>query len=557
MRNVRIGDVLKEYGYVTEEQISAALAYQKEHKGVRLGAALTDMGFISEEQLLEALSTLLQVRIIDISTIEVDVEAVQKIPRQLAEKYEMLAVKQAEGVLTIVLYDPLNFYAIEDIRQLTGMQLEICLSGRSSLKNAIGYYYSEVEARKAASVANEQFEDLALTDEFNIDEEGDDDTPIINLLSRLIDRAYNTNASDIHIEPFEDKTTVRMRIDGVIVEFVTLQKNLHASLIARIKILGNMDIAERRVPQDGHFRMRVAGEYVNIRVSVIPTVFGEKAVLRLLANNSNIDYPETFGMHEGDYKKLKSMLGSPNGIIYFTGPTGSGKTTTLYMILTGLSKRAVNISTIEDPVEKNLPKINQMQVNNQSGLTFEIGLRALLRQDPDIIMVGETRDVETASISVRSAITGHLVFSTLHTNDASSSIIRLEDMGLQPYMVANSLVGIIAQRLMRKICPDCGEETAPTAEERQVVGPDIKKIMHPKGCPQCNYTGYRGRIAIHEVLLIDRTVRKMIMEGASAEAIQDYAVEKQNMKTLKDAGLSMVQEGVTSVEELKKVAYYK
>ncbi len=227
------------------------------------------------------------------------------------------------------------------------------------------------------------------------------------------------------------------------------------------------------------------------------------------------------------------------------------------MILTELSKRAVNISTIEDPVEKNLPKINQMQVNNQSGLAFEIGLRALLRQDPDIIMVGETRDVETASISVRSAITGHLVFSTLHTNDASSSIIRLEDMGLQPYMVANSLVGIIAQRLMRKICPDCGEETAPTAEERQVVGPDIKKIMHPKGCPQCNYTGYRGRIAIHEVLLIDRTVRKMIMEGASAEAIQDYAVEKQNMKTLKDAGLSMVQEGVTSVEELKKVAYYK
>ena len=557
IRNVRIGDVLKEYGYVTEEQISAALAYQKEHKGVRLGAALTDMGFISEEQLLEALSTLLQVRIIDISTIEVDVEAVQKIPRQLAEKYEMLGVKQVEGVLTIVLYDPLNFYAIEDIRQLTGMQLEICLSGRSSLKNAIGYYYSEVEARKAASVANEQFEDLALTDEFNIEEEGDDDTPIINLLSRLIDRAYTTNASDIHIEPFEDKTTVRMRIDGVIVEFVTLQKNLHASLIARIKILGNMDIAERRIPQDGHFRMRVSGEYVNIRVSVIPTVFGEKAVLRLLGNNSNIDYPETFGMHEEDYKKLRSMLGSPNGIIYFTGPTGSGKTTTLYMILTELSKRAVNISTIEDPVEKNLPKINQMQVNNQAGLTFEIGLRALLRQDPDIIMVCETRDVETASISVRSAITGHLVFSTLHTNDASSSIIRLEDMGLQPYMVANSLVGIIAQRLMRKICPDCGEETIPTAEERLIVGEDIKKIMHPKGCPQCNYTGYRGRIAIHEVLMIDRTVRQMIMDGASAEAIQDYAVEKQKMNTLKDAGLSMVREGVTSVEELKKVAYYK
>ncbi len=554
-RNLRIGDVLKEYGYVTDDQITQALDYQKTHKGLRLGGALIEMGFVTEDKVLGALAEQLNERVIDISGEDVDLEAVKKIPRPLAEKYEMLAIKMQEGMLTVVVNDPLNFYGIEDIHQTTGMQMEIVLCQRKELKNAINFYYSEIQARNAASIANESFEQIADSDEFNIDEEGDDDTPVINLLNRLVERAYATHASDIHIEPFEDKTTVRMRIDGIIVEFVTLQKNIHASLIARIKILGGMDIAERRIPQDGHFRMKIAGDPVNLRVSVIPTVFGEKAVLRLLANNAPIDYPDTFGMQEEDFIKLKTMLGSPNGIIYFTGPTGSGKTTTLYMILSELSKRAVNISTIEDPVEKNLPKINQSQVNNQAGLTFESGLRALLRQDPDIIMVGETRDFETANISVRSAITGHLVFSTLHTNDAASSVIRLEDMGLMPYMVANSLVGVIAQRLMRKVCTDCAEEVTANEEEQKIMNTGPIKIKHPKGCPQCNYTGYRGRVAIHEVLMIDRNIRKMIMDGVTAEEIQDYAVNNQNMHTLHAAGVKMVKEGISSIEELKKVAY--
>lgn len=557
IRNLRIGDVLKEYGYVTDEQVGQALAYQKEHKGVRLGAALIEMGFITEKQMLGALADQLSEQVIDISNEDVELEAVQKIPRQLADKYEMLAIRAQEGVLTVAVNDPLNFYGIEDIRQTTGMQTDICLSPRKELLNAIKYYYSEIEARESARVANESFEQLADVDEFTIDEDAEDDTPIINLLNRLIARAYTTFASDIHIEPFEDKTTVRMRIDGVIVEFVQLQKNLHASLIARIKILGGMDIAERRIPQDGHFRTKVNGDPVNLRVSVLPTVFGEKAVLRLLANNSPIDYPATFGMQDEDFLKVKQMMESPNGIVYFTGPTGSGKTTTLYMILSELSKRPVNISTIEDPVEKNLPRINQSQVNNQAGLTFAAGLRALLRQDPDIIMIGETRDAETASISVRSAITGHLVFSTLHTNDAASSIIRLEDMGLAPYMVSNSLVGIVAQRLMRKVCTDCCEEEHPNSEERQLLGEDIPVVKRAKGCPQCNYTGYRGRIAIHEVLLVDKRIRKMIMEGATAEEIEDYAVEHQHMHTLKEAGVAMVKAGVTTIEELKKVAYTK
>ncbi len=551
---LRTGDILKEYGYVTEEQIGDAIAYQKAHRGVRIGDALIALGYIDEIHLLQALGQRLHLKIIDLNNESVDVTAVEKIPRPLAEKYEMLAISINNGVLRLALNDPMNFYGIEDIRQVTGMQVESCLCQRSALQQAIQYYYTEVDAKKAVTVANEQFED-EIGDVIDMEEDGDD-TPIINLLNRLIHRAYTTNASDIHIEPFENKITVRMRIDGAIVEYVTLQKSLHASLIARIKILGDMDIAERRLPQDGHFRTKIENEYVNIRVSVIPTVFGEKAVLRLLANNAEIEHPRTFGMEESEYQKLEKMLQSPNGIIYLTGPTGSGKSTTLYMILEEISKRQVNISTIEDPVEKNVPKINQMQVNNQAGLTFETGLRALLRQDPDVIMVGETRDMETASISVRAAITGHLVFSTLHTNDAVSSIARLEDMGLLPYMISGSLVGVIAQRLMRKVCPDCAEEVIPTEEEAAILGKDIHTIKRAKGCPVCNHTGYHGRIAVHEVLYVDKEIRKMIIEQRPAEEIEEYAIQHQGMKTLKQCGLEMVEKGLSTMEEMRKIAYY-
>lgn len=554
IRNLRVGDILKEYGYVTDKQVQSALAYQKEHKGMRIGNALIELGFISEKQLLVALGERLSMQVADISNIDVDVELVEKIPRQLAVKYEMLAVAEKDGALILVVNDPMNFYAIEDIRQLTGMQLSIVLCERTDLLRAIHYYYSEVDARKAAKVANKSFE--AEEEEEILEEEGEGDVPIINLLTRLINRAYTTNASDIHIEPFEDKTIVRMRIDGVIIEYVTLQKSLHASLIARIKILGDMDIAERRIPQDGHFRLKIEEDYVNIRVSVIPTVFGEKAVLRVLAGNSRIDYPDTFGMKEDNYRKMERMLHTPNGIIYFTGPTGSGKTTTLYMILEEISKGTVNISTIEDPVEKNIAKVNQMQVNNQAGLTFEEGLRALLRQDPDVIMVGETRDAETASISVRAAITGHLVFSTLHTNNAVSSVARLMDMGLYPYMIASSLAGIIAQRLMRKVCPDCAKEDIPTPEEAKLLGPGVKRIRRAQGCPLCNYTGYRGRVAIHEILVIDKQLRKMITENASTEELEEYAVTHAKMRTLNEEAIEMVEKGMTTVDELLKITYY-
>ena len=557
LKNIRIGDVLKESGYVNDEQIGQALRYQKEHKGMRLGGALIELGFISETNMLQALAIRLNMKHIDIANAKVQLDATALIPENLAEKYCILAINDENGVLTVVVNDPMNFFAIEDIKQLTGRQLNICLCESEPLQKAINYYYSEVAAQKAArtanTMANEKQDDL---EELTV-EEGDDETPIINLLNSLLKRAYSVNSSDIHIEPFEDKSIVRMRIDGAIVDYVTLQKGLHASLIARIKIISELDIAERRVPQDGHFRVNIEGEYINIRVSILPTVFGEKAVLRLLAGNSTIQHADSFGMEEHDYERFRAMLDSPHGIIYLTGPTGSGKTTTLYMVLDEMAKRSVNISTIEDPVEKNIKKINQTQVNNTAGLTFEVGLRALLRQDPDIIMVGETRDSETASISVRSAITGHLVFSTLHTNDAVSSIVRLIDMGVEPYLVANSMVGTVAQRLMRRICPECGQEVEATEEECRLLGAAPgTKIKKAHGCTQCNFTGYSGRIAVHEILTVDSTVRKMITDGASMDEIQDYAVRHQGMRLLRDSAVEKVLQQVTTIEELRKVAYY-
>lgn len=552
-RNIRIGDVLKSYGYINDIQLERALEYQKQNKGMRIGEALVELGFVTEKQKLEALAKRMDLQYVEIPRLTVQIEAVEMIPKQLAKRYQMLAVLRQDNNLTLVVNDPLDFYAIEDIRQITGMNIQLWLAEPAPLRSAINYYYSEVDARQAATSANQMAEEQV--QELEV-EEGDGDAPIIKLLNNLIVRGYNLNASDIHVEPFEEKSSVRIRVDGQLLDYVTLQKSIHQNLIARIKILSSLDIAEKRLPQDGHFRHRVLNDDINIRVSVIPTVYGEKAVLRLLTSNSRIDRSENFGMNDSHYEEFCKMLEAPNGIIYITGPTGSGKTTTLYMALSRISNRKVNIATIEDPVERHLPRINQSQVNNVAGMTFERGLRSLLRQDPDIIMVGETRDSETAAISVRAAITGHLVFSTLHTNDAVTSIIRLIDMGVEPYLVANSLIGLVAQRLVRKICPQCGYWYEPTLDERLFIGGKIPKVRRGKGCNSCNQTGYSGRKAIHEILSVDHTMRKMITNRASMEELQEYAVNERHMTTLKEEALKLVEEGITTVEELKKVAFY-
>ena len=553
-KNLRIGEILEEKGYVTGEQMSQALVYQKEHREMRVGQILMELGFVTENQVLEALANRLNLEIVEVSQIQVDLQAVGMISRELAEKNLFLPVSLKGKVLGLVTNDPLNYFALEEVKQQTGCQLEIYLSEEVPLRKAISYYYAEVNARNAAEQANVGF---ATTEELEIEDldDSNDEAPIIRLLNSLIERAIKTEASDIHIEPFEKETKVRMRIDGVIMEYVTIQRNIHAPLIARIKILSNLDIAEKRIPQDGHFRVKINDSFVNIRVSVLPTVFGEKAVLRIMAATGHLEHADHFGMDDFSYNQFLPMLNYPNGIIYITGPTGSGKSTTLYMILEYLSGRHVNISTIEDPVEKNLPDINQTQVNPVAGLTFDVGLRALMRQDPDIIMVGETRDGETAGTSVRAAITGHMVLSTLHTNDAVSSIVRLEDMGVETYLVANSLVGLVAQRLVRKVCPHCARQMETTEQERLFLGEDVRVVTRGTGCTKCNNTGYKGRVAVHEILAINNDIRRMIINHTSIEEITRYAREVQHMRTLKESGLILVKEGKTTPEELLKISY--
>ena len=553
-KNLRIGEILEEKGYVTGEQMSQALAYQKEHREMRVGQILMELGFVTENQVLEALANRLNLEIVEVSQIQVDLQAVGMISRELAEKNLFLPVSLKGKVLGLVTNDPLNYFALEEVKQQTGCQLEIYLSEEVPLRKAISYYYAEVNARNAAEQANVGF---ATTEELEIEDldDSNDEAPIIRLLNSLIERAIKTEASDIHIEPFEKETKVRMRIDGVIMEYVTIQRNIHAPLIARIKILSNLDIAEKRIPQDGHFRVKINDSFVNIRVSVLPTVFGEKAVLRIMAATGHLEHADHFGMDYFSYNQFFPMLNYPNGIIYITGPTGSGKSTTLYMVLEYLSGRHVNISTIEDPVEKNLPDINQTQVNPVAGLTFDVGLRALMRQDPDIIMVGETRDGETAGTSVRAAITGHMVLSTLHTNDAVSSIVRLEDMGVETYLVANSLVGLVAQRLVRKVCPHCARQMETTEQERLFLGEDVRVVTRGTGCTKCNNTGYKGRVAVHEILAINNDIRRMIINHTSIEEITRYAREVQHMRTLKESGLLLVKEGKTTPEELLKISY--
>ena len=555
-KNLRIGEVLTEKGYVTEEQMEQALAYQKEHRDKRVVKILRELGFVTEKHVVDALAERLHLKIVDVAQLSVDINAVGMIQKDLAEKNLLLPVSVQDHNMVIVTNDPLNYFALEEARQQSGCQLEIYLSEEEPLRKAVSYYFAEVSAKKAARQANVGFSTIA-AEELEIEDldNSDDEAPIIHLLNSLVERAIKTEASDIHIEPFERETKVRMRIDGVIMEYVTIQKNIHAPLIARIKILANLDIAEKRIPQDGHFRVKLDEGFVNIRVSILPTVFGEKAVLRIMAATSHMDHADHFGMDEYSYKQFLPMLNYPNGIIYITGPTGSGKSTTLYMVLDYLSGRNVNISTIEDPVEKNIPGINQTQVNPVAGLTFDVGLRALMRQDPDIIMVGETRDGETAGTSVRAAITGQVVFSTLHTNDAVSSIVRLEDMGVETYLVANSLVGLVAQRLMRKVCPHCAKQMETTEQERMFLGEDVRTVTRGVGCAKCNHTGYSGRIAVHEILAINNEIRRMIAEHRTVEEITVYAKEHQHMRSLKESGLLLVKQGVTTPEELMKISY--
>lgn len=549
---LRLGDILLEYGYITEKQLKKAIEIQQDNKSRRLGEILMDENVITEEQLLKALSKRLDMDIINFNNFPVDIEAVELIPRALCLKYKIIAISKNDYEVTVAVNDPLDFYSIEDVKSIINHQCNVVIAKKSDIVETIQRKYSEIDARKAANVANnsalKDVPEIETIENFEI--QGNDElVPIINLVNSVILKAYAEGASDIHFEPFEKKFNIRLRVDGQLVDYLELESAIASSVTARIKILSDLDIAEKRMPQDGHFKLRIGGSDVNIRVSTIPTVYGEKIALRFLSQVGTIDYPGQYGMNDENYKKIAKILNIPHGVVYITGPTGSGKTTTLYMIIEKMADKLINISTIEDPVERNIPRINQIQVNNLAGLTFGNGLRALLRQDPDVILVGETRDEETAAIAVSAAITGHLVMSTIHTNDAVSTIVRLIDMGIENYMIANSLAGVVAQRLVKKICPHCRFEKEPSAIEKQLV-PGIQKTYRGLGCHNCNDTGYKGRIAVHEILEIDSEIRKLISNKAHTDEIYRYVIDNNKLKFIKDNIIELILQGETTVEEL-------
>ena len=483
----------------------------------------------------------------------VNKEAVKLVPEALSKKYNVLPVQFIDGKLLVLMNDPLNIIAEEDIRIASGYDLQIALCGKEEISKAISKYYSEDYMQKTV----EEFRSQGRISQI-IEEELSEDirnAPAVKLVDSIIQNAVRRKASDIHIEPFEHRMAVRYRIDGELQKQFDSPREPLAGLVTRIKIMSNMDIAERRIPQDGRIFTKVDNETVDLRVSVLTTVNGEKIVIRILDKSAfNVD-KEVLGLGEDDLRKINKMITKPHGIVLVTGPTGSGKSTTLYSLLKDLNKEEKNIITVEDPVEFSMDGINQVNVNTKAGLTFASGLRSILRQDPDIVMLGEIRDTETAEIAVRAAITGHLVLSTIHTNDAPSSVVRLKDMGVAPYLVSSALVGVIAQRLIRKICPHCREEYLASDYEKEILGihkDETVNLYRKVGCSRCNNTGYKGRVGIYEVMEINKELRELINADESLENITNAAL-RNNMKTLSKSAINVILKGDSTIEELLRV----
>ena len=562
MKNMPIGQYLVEKGLLTEENLQKVLEKQKESKGKMFGDVIVDMGLISDKDFAKVLAERLNVPYVDLDETEFIPEVVKKIPEAVAKKYNLIAISLFGKRLTVATNDPANFYIFEDVRIITGCNVVPVLATKMSIAKYIGKLYSAGSAENIAAEASQAAEDIGNDiDVTDLDLSADriENAPIVKLANTIIENSHRHEATDIHIEPFEHYTRIRVRVNGDLVELMPpVSPLIHGPLVTRYKILSGMNIAEKRIPQDGRMSADVDGTHLDLRVSNLPTVHGEKVVIRILATGNVATRKVTdLGMNDTNYQKFISMLKVPQGVMLVTGPTGSGKTTTLYAALGEMAKPHVNVITVEDPVEKEIEGINQCQINDKAGMTFAAALRSILRQDPDIIMVGEMRDQETSEIAIRAAITGHMVLSTLHTNDAASTVTRLVDMGVAPYMVATSLIGIVAQRLTKVLCPDCKKLRMSAEEDNMLLGIDKDKripIYDAVGCPNCNNTGYRGRTAIHEILLCTSRMSSLITSGAKADAIAELAKEE-GTRLLRDNVADLVQEGRTTMEELIRVTY--
>lgn len=558
MKNGPIGEYLRDKGLITEEQLNDVLEKKKESKNKMFGEIVVELGYVSEYDFTKCLAERLNVPFIDLAETELSPMVVNKIPEAVAKKYNIIAVSHIGKRLTVATNDPVNFYVFEDVRVITGCSIIPVMATKGAITRAIGRMYSEGTMSTVVDDVNKELNETG--DDGEIDFSGDrvENAPIVKLASQIVESAFRMEATDIHIEPFKTYTRIRVRVNGDLVQLMEVSSAVHTSLVTRYKIISGMNIAEKRVPQDGRFSQDVDGVHLDVRVSNLPVVNGEKVVIRILATGDvGVRKITDLGMNDYNYKMFESMLKVPQGVLLVTGPTGSGKTTTLYAALGELAQPNVNVITVEDPVEKAIEGINQCQVNAKAGMTFAAALRSILRQDPDIVMIGEMRDQETSEIAIRAAITGHLVLSTLHTNDAASTITRLVDMGVAPYMVATSLIGVVAQRLVKKLCPECKKQRMSTPEENELLGIDKNTpvpIYEACGCKECTNTGYKGRTAIHEILLATPEMSSIIARGAKADEIAELA-RSQGTKLLRDNVSELVQKGTSTMEELIRVSY--
>jgi len=553
--NMRLGEILMGLKYITKPELDLALA-QQEKTNRKLGAVLLDLGFVTAEQLINALDEQYHSYVVNLDQIYIPPEIPLLIPEKLARRHTIIPIKLEGDTITLAMQNPANIFAVDDVKLATGLQVKAVGAVSEQVQKAINIYYEKSSAEKAVEEFNKTYQEDTIADLDETLKANVDSAPVVKLLNSLIRQAVQLAASDIHIEPLEKNLRIRFRVDGELREMMQIDNNSHSAIVTRIKIIGNMDIAEKRVPQDGRVEMTVDGRVIDMRLSVMPTIYGEKIVIRLLDRSATVISKYDLGFSENNLNTLEQIIQNPHGIILVTGPTGSGKTTTLYTILRELNVIGSNIITIEDPVEYRLNGVNQSQVNVKAGYTFASGLRSILRQDPDIIMIGEIRDAETAEIAVRAAITGHLVLSTIHTNDAVSTISRLMDMGIEPYMVSNSLVGVIAQRLVRKICPNCRESYHPSAGEKKTLGieDDATLLYRGKGCAACGNSGYKGRTSIHEILPMKEEIKEAIDTGMPMVEIKRLA-QTLGMTTLRDSCRELVTSGVTTMEELLRITF--
>ncbi len=558
MKNIPIGQHLIEKGLITEEQLQQVLAKQKESKGKMFGDVILEMKLVTENQFSEVLAERLNIPFVDLDKAVLIPDVVKRIPEDTARKYNCIALNKVGRRLTVATSEPSNFYAMEDLRVVTGCSINFSMATKGAVNRAIGKMYSAGQTDSIVEEATKQKEEEKSLEDLANEASNDriDNAPIVKLASTIVADSFRKDATDIHIEPFRDFTKIRIRVNGDLIELMTLSSALHVALVTRFKILSGMNIAEKRIPQDGRMSQVVDGTNLDLRVSNLPMVYGEKVVIRILATGDmSVRKITDLGMTEYNYQRFAACLKVPQGVVLVTGPTGSGKSTTLYAALGEIAKPNLNVITVEDPVEKKVEGINQCQINEKAGMTFDAALRSILRQDPDIIMVGEMRDAETAEIAIRAAITGHLVLSTIHTNDAASTVTRLVDMGVQAYMVATSLIGIVAQRLTKVLCPDCKKKRMSRPDEDELMGIEGPiEVYEPVGCPHCNNTGYRGRTAIHEILLSTPEMAQLITRGAKADEIQELA-SQQGCKLLRDNVSLLVQQGKTSMDELIRVTY--